>query len=39
VERLLRGYRWLTAWMLPTARGLCHSVGFLRRRVIYRPQA
>lgn len=36
---LLRAYRFLTAWMLPAVRGLCRSVGFLRRRVIYRPQA
>jgi radical SAM superfamily enzyme YgiQ (UPF0313 family) len=37
--RLLQGYRFLTAWMLPPARALCGSVGFLRRWVIYRPQA
>lgn len=38
-ERLLRCYRFLTAWMLPSARGLCRSVPWLRRWVIYRPQA
>lgn len=37
--RLLQCYRAMTAWMLPGVRGLCSSVGFLRRRVIYRPQA
>jgi anaerobic magnesium-protoporphyrin IX monomethyl ester cyclase len=38
-DRLLRGYRFLTAWMVPSVRQVCSSVGFLRRRVIYRPQA
>jgi len=38
-DRLLRGYRFLTAWMVPRVRRLCGSIGFLRRRVIYRPQA
>ena len=38
-ERLLRGYRFLTAWMLPSVRGLCRSVPLLRHWVIYRPQA
>ena len=38
-DRLLRGYRFLTAWMVPSARRLCGSIGILRRLVIYRPQA
>ena len=38
-ERLLRCYRFLTAWMLPPVRSLCRSVPWLRRWVIYRPQA
>ena len=38
-ERLLRGYRSLTGWMVAPVRSLCGSIGFLRRLVIYRPQA
>ena len=38
-ERLMRGYRTLTGWMIGPVRSLCGSVGFLRRLVIYRPQA
>jgi radical SAM superfamily enzyme YgiQ (UPF0313 family) len=38
-EQLLRCYRFLTAWMLPPVRGLCRSVPWFRRWVIYRPQA
>ena len=38
-ERLLRGYRLLTRWMIGPVRSLCGSVGILRRLVIYRPQA
>ena len=36
---LFRGYRLFTAWMLPAARHVCGSIGFLRRHVVYRPQA
>jgi anaerobic magnesium-protoporphyrin IX monomethyl ester cyclase len=36
---LMRSYQVLTAWVVPTARNVCGSVGFLRRWVIYRPQA
>jgi len=39
VERLLRTYRYLTTWMIGPVRHLCGSIGFLRRLVIYRPQA
>jgi anaerobic magnesium-protoporphyrin IX monomethyl ester cyclase len=38
-SQLLRGYQVLTGWIVPTARNVCGSVGFLRRWVIYRPQA
>jgi len=38
-DRLLRTYRFLTAWTVPVGRNLCSSFGFLRRWVIYRPQA
>jgi radical SAM superfamily enzyme YgiQ (UPF0313 family) len=38
-ERLLRSYRFLTGWMIGPVRSLCSSIGFLRRLVIYRPQA
>lgn len=38
-ERLLGSYRFLTVWMVPQVRKLCHAVPLMRRWVIYRPQA
>ncbi len=38
-ERLLQLYHFPATWVVPWARKLCGSVGFLRRWVIYRPQA
>lgn len=38
-ERLLKAYRFFTAWMVPRMRELCGAVPLLRRWVIYRPQA
>lgn len=38
-ERLLQLYHFPAALLVPGARSLCGSIGFLRRWVIYRPQA